>query len=255
MILDFVLAAVLLFLALALCVFSVRQFVYGRSHHARVLKDGGSPLLAGKFFMDFVYWLLMPLGQLMVKLKVSPHAISLVCLLFSLWAGYLAAQGEFVFAGLVWMVGSLMDTLDGLVARACGQVSAFGSVLDSVVDRVAELSIFIGLAFYFRLEPLALGMTLLALSGSLLTSYISAKGEILRISLPRGVMRRAERAVYLGLSFLLFNPVEKYFNGLAFEMPSPALIFVTLSLIGVVSTTSSIHRMLWLKQRLSQIND
>mgnify|MGYP003393380056 CR=1 FL=1 len=249
------LKAFLLFFAFAFAIFFIRQIVYGRTHHARVLKDGGTPLFAGKLLMDFAYWLLSPIEKLLVACKISPDSISIFCMVLSLIAGGVVAGGNLFAASLVWMFGSAMDALDGLVARAQGRVSKFGEVLDSTVDRVSELAIFSGFIIYYRSDSIALGSVLLALWGSVLTSYISAKGEILRIQLPRGIMRRAERAVYLGVAMFV-SPLWVAYGyeeraALVGALPKSFPVFCVILLIGVVSNLSSIYRLVWLRKKLN----
>lgn len=235
-----------------LSIFSLRQIVYGRSHHERVLKDGGSPLFAGKFLMDFAYWMIHPVGQWLIRSKITPNMISLFCLLVSLAAGAVLATGDLFLAGLIWIFGSSMDALDGVVARGQGKVSAYGSVLDSTIDRVAELSMLSGLIFFFREKPWMVAAALAALWGSVLTSYISAKGDILKIQLPRGLMRRAERAVYLGLA-LIVSPFWDKYVGRSVEGLDPLPLFLVLSLIGAMSIVSSVLRLLWLGRELRRL--
>lgn len=236
-------------LLVCFAIFSLRQLSTGRYQHPRVQKDGGSIFFGGTYFMNFVYWLFTPAVRLFTALKISPNVISLTCLFISLCAGISFAYGEFVLAGWIWFLGSMMDALDGLVARSLDQATPAGSVIDSTVDRVAELSVFFGLAFYYRNHPLILVITFLALAGSVLTSYISAKGEILKVQLPRGVMRRAERAVYIGGAALLAPIVAPFLEG-ENVYPQYHLMAFVLLLVALFSITSSVYRVVFLCREL-----
>lgn len=226
--------------------FSFQQITSGRDYHSRVVKDGGSPLLGGRFVMSYAYWLLTPIEKLISKTPITPNFISLCCLLLSFGAGFLVIQKQFLLAAVVWFFGSAMDALDGLVARAKGLVSEFGSVLDSTVDRISELSIYSAFCFLYRENVIVLGLGLLALWGSVLTSYVSAKGEILQVKMPRGWMRRAERAIYMGLLLVLTPFWSESFATHQNEWVQHLPVISVLGLIGLISLGSSFYRLVWL---------
>ena len=111
--------------------------------------------------------------KVMVTLRISPNVLTITSLFPTLLATYNLAQGRLAVAGL-WIIASgFFDVIDGAVARAIGQNSPFGAVLDSVTDRVADALIYIGVVLYFyRTEqPLYVIVTLAALAGSLMVSY------------------------------------------------------------------------------------
>jgi len=78
-----------------------------------------------------------------------------------------------------------------------------GAFIDSTLDRFAEFAMFVGLAAWFRLEPLTLSWVVMSLGGSLLVSYTRARGESLGVLCKLGVMQRAERMLLLGLGSIL----------------------------------------------------
>ena len=238
-------------LVFGLLIFSYRQFAYGRTHSARVQKDGGSPFIGGTFLMEFVYWMFLPVGRLLVKIRVSPNFISFLCLLLSIGAGVIFAFGNFALAGWIWFLGSIMDALDGMVARAQNTVSQAGAVIDSTVDRVAELAAFSGLLIYYHDNIFAMLAVLGTLMGSMLTSYITAKGDILRLKVPRGFMRRAERAVYIGAA-ALFSPLLASFLEPHAIYPQYHFMIAILLLVAVVSNASVIYRVHWLCTELNK---
>ena len=129
--------------------------------------------------------------------------------------GMLVAGGTGVVLGLghlYWAValvtfGGLMDTLDGAVAKAAGTSSKRGAFFDSVSDRIADMFIFGGLAWYFAAGPghdpkLALiPFAILGVSNTI--SYERAKAESLGYVAKGGLMERAERLILLGVALLL----------------------------------------------------
>ena len=162
----------------------------------------GSPLFPGWAVKAF-YWALHAPGGWLARRGVSPDALTLGSLGISLTSLPLAATGHLGAAGLAVLLGATLDALDGMVARALGQASDAGAVLDSVADRAADAAPLVGLALFYRGQVWGLGIVLGALFVSGLLSYVRAKSEIYGLRLPNGLMRRHERVAYLGLSLLL----------------------------------------------------
>ena len=102
------------------------------------------------------------------------------------------------------MLGALCDILDGSMARRAGRSSRRGAFLDSTLDRLAEIAVFIGLiACYFRAQLFVQLLTGLALTGSLMTSYARARAEGLGVDCKVGLLERPERLALLILGLLL----------------------------------------------------
>lgn len=234
----------------AMAAFAFREMASGRGISARVQKQGSSPFL-GHFPMEFAYWLLSPIGRLATYLKLSPNVFSWMCLVFGLVSGIAAGFGAISLAGGIAAVGALFDTLDGMVARSRGVASDAGEVLDAAVDRYTEVFFLAGLCVYYRFEPWAMILVLAALLGSFMVSYSQAKAEALQVnSIPKGWMRRPERAVYLGggafLSPLVTNWLEA---GQATPLHYPVLLAVLL--VAIFANATAIQRFVVLYRTLS----
>ena len=130
--------------------------------------------------------------------RVNPNTITILSVLPALASFYFFSTGEFVLGGAFLIVASILDALDGAVAREHGLVSKKGSYIDAVVDRYVE-----GLAL------LGIGMgsgaweaVYLSLFGSFMTSYAKARAamevEVDNVNWP-DLMERGERMAYLGL--------------------------------------------------------
>ncbi len=120
-------------------------------------------------------------------------------------AGVLAGYGEFLAAGVVLLAASSLDLLDGALARSTGRATPFGSVLDSVMDRVSEAAVLFGLLVYYTDRgdrPEAL-LIFVAVVGSILVSYVRARAEIIGLRLRAGLFTRAERVVLLGAGLVI----------------------------------------------------
>src|SRR4030042_636136 len=85
-------------------------------------------------------------GRFLGRLGVSPNALTVLGYLLHVPAAYSLARGQFTLGGVLFLVASLLDSLDGSVAREMGWVTPFGAFLDSVTDRFSEAAVLPGLA-------------------------------------------------------------------------------------------------------------
>src|SRR6266545_1617943 len=224
-------SAFVLAIAGVLFAYRIRTLTGGRAIDARIAREPGTVLL-GRFPMEAVHWAARAAGRLLARAKVSPDALTLTSLLVTSVSLPLAATGHHLLAGCVFVVGATFDALDGIVARARGLASRAGEVLDAVVDRYADAAPLIGLAIYFRHSVGALLLTMLALLGSAMVSYVRAKHEAIGVELPGWVMRRPECVAYVGAGLVL-GPLI----GLL-EIPEVSSERVILVFVGIVAILS-----------------
>jgi CDP-diacylglycerol--glycerol-3-phosphate 3-phosphatidyltransferase len=113
----------------------------------------------------------------------------------------------FWFGAVVFVIGSVLDILDGALARAGGKASTFGAFLDSTTDRIGEAFMLgaIALALARDGNETALAFTFAALAGSFLVSYTRSKAEALGLRGDVGIGSRAERVVVITAG-LVFAP-------------------------------------------------
>ncbi len=135
------------------------------------------------------------------KIVPVPTAWTLAGLLFAVLAFLYYGGGQPVTAGVLLLLSGFFDVVDGAVARATGRTSARGAFLDSTLDRVSEVLVYLGIIIG---DYTASWVVLVALSLSLLVSYTRAKGDALGVSLAGiGVGERSERLVVLIVASLL----------------------------------------------------
>jgi archaetidylinositol phosphate synthase len=102
-----------------------------------------------------------------------------------------------ILGGIVLLISGFFDIVDGTVARVTKSSSREGSFLDSSLDKLSEVAVFLGLAIGDLAEPL---LCMIALSLSLIVSYIRARAESLGIELKGiGIGERAERLLILAI--------------------------------------------------------
>jgi CDP-diacylglycerol--glycerol-3-phosphate 3-phosphatidyltransferase len=155
-------------------------------------------------------WFEEPASALLDKIGFTPNLATLTGTAISVGAGAAAADGRFVLAGILVLVGATFDMLDGGIARRTGQVSRRGALLDSVMDRVSEGALLLGLLiFYTRADTADQTLALLAFiafSGSMMVSYVRARAEGLGMKGTAGFATRPERVVIITVTLLLSHP-------------------------------------------------
>ncbi len=149
--------------------------------------------------------LLSPALLLLDRAGVRPDHLSLLGAAGNVLAGVLAGRGELLGAGLAAWGFSALDMVDGALARATGRQSRFGSVLDAVLDRVAEAAVLGGLLFLFLRQGDQEGalLSFVAAVASFLVSYVRARAEIVAVPLREGLLARPERVFILGLGLII----------------------------------------------------
>lgn len=179
----------------------------GFKRYERVDRQGDSVLL-GKTAMNFAVWCVEPLVRLLQRCSVTPNQVTFVSLLFGLLAAASIALGHFGYGFCLALLSGIGDVLDGMLARLQTEVDRAGVVLDSTIDRYVDFMLLAGCALFFRHHFWALLACLLAIHGSFMISYTTAKAEAMRLTVPRGAMKRTERYVYLllGLAAAAFWP-------------------------------------------------
>jgi CDP-diacylglycerol--glycerol-3-phosphate 3-phosphatidyltransferase len=130
---------------------------------------------------------------------IHPDVLTWLTLFFYLWAGLWFAAGRFAAAGGMMILAASSDLLDGPVARRQGRVSIFGGFLDSILDRYADLILFVGLLVYYARVNRFLYCLLVgaAMAGSVMVSYAQARAESLIGSCKVGFWERPERIVLM----------------------------------------------------------
>jgi CDP-diacylglycerol---glycerol-3-phosphate 3-phosphatidyltransferase len=169
----------------------------------------------------------------LIESRLTPNKISLSGFVLNVVAAVLITQRLFFLAGVAFIVGSLMDMLDGRYSRMSGKGTPFGAFLDSTLDRVEEGVVLTAVAAYFaaRGDELAVGATVLTVVGSYMVSYTRARAEALGVECKVGVATRPVRVVILSAGLVFAKGA-----GIAdFELLAPAVyvlavltIFTTL---------------------------
>src|SRR4051812_32856008 len=157
----------------------------------------------------------------LIESRLTPNAISMTGLVLNLVAAVLVWQRYFFLAGVAFIAGSVMDTLDGRYSRMSGKGTPFGAFLDSTLDRMEEGVVLAAVAAYFasRGDELAVAAVVVAVLGSLMVSYTRARAEALGVECKVGIATRPVRVVILSAGLIFAKGA-----GLAdFQLLEPAI--------------------------------
>jgi len=234
---------------LGMPIFAYQHNRRGRPETERVSKAGGSVLL-GRWLMEYGYWVMRAPARLFVGLGIRPDVITILGLIVVSAGSAAVGFGHFGLGGWLILFGSMLDALDGIVAREMGISSDAGEFLDAIVDRYCEIAGYIGLCYYYNERPFAMGAVLGGLLGSLMVSYGRAKAEALGVhDAPSGLMRRHERALYLGLGIAL-APIVAFFQENGNPHPVYYLTVVACIMVGLLSNWSALKMSAYVKRQL-----
>lgn len=177
-----------------------------------------------------------PMGRAVARVGITPNMVSVTGFGGNVACAWLIATDRLLLAGIVYLFFSALDLVDGAVARATGQATPYGAVLDAVLDRASEAIVLAGCAWYFgeREEWWQVGFTYAAIFGSIAVSYVRARAEVEGLQMREGLFRRQERVVVLGLGLLL--------NGVA------AALAIAIVILAVLANVTALQRA-WLGGR------
>lgn len=166
----------------------------------------------------------------LVERRVNPFTLTYLALIFSIFSGFLYSLTNWseifaVLGGIILLFGGLLDALDGELARATNRVTHRGSFLDSVFDKLGEVSISLGIAISGCVSTI---IVTIFISCSLLVSYVRAKADQQEINVAGiGVAERAERIIIIALASFIYP----FFNN---SLEYGLLLATILSIITII---------------------
>jgi CDP-diacylglycerol--glycerol-3-phosphate 3-phosphatidyltransferase len=174
----------------------------------------------------------------LIESRLTPNAISLTGFALNLAAAALVVERLFFLAGVAFVVGSIMDTLDGRYSRMSGKGTPFGAFLDSTLDRLEEGVVLAAVGAYFasRHNQVAVAAVVAAVLFSLMVSYTRARAEALGVECKVGLATRPVRVVILGAG-LVFAKGASLGH---FELLAPA-VYVLAGLAVLTTAQRILH--------------
>lgn len=179
----------------------------------------------------------------LIESRLTPNAISLTGFALNLAAAGLVVARLFFLAGVAFIVGSVMDTLDGRYSRMSGKGTPFGAFLDSTLDRLEEGIVLTAVGAYFasRHDAGAVAAVVAAVLFSLMVSYTRARAEALGVSGKAGLASRPVRVVILAAG-LVFAKGASLGH---FELLAPSVyVLAALAVLTTVQRVRHVHRQL-----------
>ena len=201
-----------------------------------------------------IYFVINPFVRFLIRIGVTPNMVTTVGLLGNIaaalifvYAGYTATATDMSYDLLTWggvviILFSLFDMLDGQVARLGNMTSTFGAMYDSVLDRYCELFTLGGLSYYLIQTGYIIGalITFVALVGSIMVSYVRARAEGLGLECKVGFMQRPERDVVTTIGALATGIVGQCVNPQDFN--AVIILIVCMTVIAVFANITAFAR-------------
>jgi CDP-diacylglycerol---glycerol-3-phosphate 3-phosphatidyltransferase len=150
-----------------------------------------------------------PMGRALARTGLTANSLTVIGLVGSVGAGVLVGAGQERLGGLVTLLAGIPDLLDGAVAKARGSSGPRGAFLDSVVDRLSDVAVLLGVVWLAAGQdrPRLAVLAALVMALALVISYVKARAQSLGFSCEVGIAERPERVLLLG-GFLLLGLIE-----------------------------------------------
>lgn len=176
-------------------------------------------------------------APLAAKLPLGPNSLTIIGFIITALASWVMQSNLFA-AGLLIIAGGVFDMLDGSVARARGESSLFGALLDSTLDRFSDALLLLGAAWVFVQSGSSAGafLSAAALVFSFLVSYIRARAEGLLLDCKIGIMERPERIIVIAAGCLADQ------------------LLIAVAVIALFSAATALQRLLHVRRAVSSRN-
>jgi len=172
-------------------------------------KEKKNPLTFTDLMRTTFKGVLDPIAAFLNRLGLMPNTMTLLGLAGNAIGAFFLAQGQMTLGGVLILLMGPVDALDGTMARLRGMAGQFGAFVDSVTDRYSELVIFGGLLYYYVRsgDTLAVMGVFAAAAGSVMVSYVRARGQSLGWDTKVGILTRLERYLVLAPTLILNVPL------------------------------------------------
>lgn len=229
-----------------------------------------------KWIENFWRGVISPIVNFSIKKRVNPNFFTTLGFILTLFGAILLGFGSLFHGGFWILMGGTCDMIDGKIARETGQVTTFGALYDSVLDRYSEFVMFAGIGAYYYVKgpashgedsiifsflkncekfcgletrilneiPLSLIGTVFAVGGSLMVSYTRARAEGLGLECKVGWLQRPERVLLVGFGSLLSGFLPQTNGIYGTEYP----LIIAIWLIAIFSNVTTFQRINHIKK-------
>jgi CDP-diacylglycerol--glycerol-3-phosphate 3-phosphatidyltransferase len=153
---------------------------------------------------------MLHVGMWLSRIGMTANMATLIGLLLNAGVAAVIASGHPRLGGVLLLLASAFDMVDGAIARSTGSVSKFGGFFDSTLDRYSEIVVYVGLLIWLNTgsdDHLGSLLILIACSGALMISYARARAEAIGYSASVGLVARPERVILLAACLIINQPL------------------------------------------------
>ena len=216
------------------------------------------------------YKALDPIINLLIKLKLTPNGITIIGFLITIGATIILIVGAEIgdkgdtryitWFGIILLLAGVFDMLDGQLARKTNQMTKFGALFDSVIDRYSEMVMFFGIAYYLVSYHYFLSgvFAFIAMIGSIMVSYVRARAEGLGEDCSIGIMQRPERVLTIGITAILYGVISHFtgeFNINVDWLPFPlieniSIFTIPIFILAVLTNYTAFQRLNFCRKKM-----
>lgn len=152
---------------------------------------------------------MLGVGAAFAAVGITPNMATLIGLVLNIIVAIILGFGHPIIAGILLLLASAFDMVDGSIARATNTISKFGGFFDSTIDRYSEIVVYIGLLVWLNSRgdnDWGSVLVLVACTGAVMTSYTRARAEALGYKASVGLLARPERVILLALCLIIQQP-------------------------------------------------
>ena len=209
------------------------------------------------------YKALDPIINLLIKMRLTPNGITIIGFLITIVSAVILISGAelgikgdtryITWFGIILLLAGVFDMLDGQLARKTNQMTKFGALFDSVIDRYSEMVMFFGIAYYLVSYHYFLSgvFAFIAMIGSIMVSYVRARAEGLGEDCKVGIMQRPERVLTIGISAILYGVISHFtgnFKIIIDWLPFPfieniSIFTIPIFILAVLTNYTAFHRL------------
>ncbi len=153
---------------------------------------------------------MLVVGQAFANVGITPNMATLIGLVLNVIVAVILGFGHPIIAGVLLLLASAFDMVDGSIARATNTISKFGGFFDSTIDRYSEIVVYVGLLVWLNSEGennLGSVLILVACTGALMVSYARARAEAYGYKASVGILARPERVILLAICLIIKQPM------------------------------------------------
>ncbi len=223
-----------------------------------------------KIVKNSAYQTLNPIINVLVKIGITPNGVTIIGFLITIGSAViliagaeLGAKGDtryITWFGVILLLAGVFDMLDGQLARKTNQMTKFGALFDSVIDRYSEMIMFFGIAYYLVSYHYFLSgvFAFIAMIGSIMVSYVRARAEGLGEDCKIGIMQRPERVLTIGITAILYGVISHFTGEFKIDvdwLPMPlfeniSIFTIPIFILAVLTNYTAFQRLNHCRKRM-----